>query len=211
MQEKRIHQIFVVSVALKGAHALIEVAGGLALYLLSADTIANWLDEIDKHGPQTLSRTYHFTPEELERDEVAAVGPVSMGIIPACAAAAFVEIRRRGWHDREALKSLAAPVLAPLGALGFAVFLWVWTGTPMASYTTPKVDWHETTTPLAVPRMVVTVSKQALGLEGPPHPNVDLNMVIGILGTIFLIGGMVQMWRIRDRISVAACGSPRMS
>jgi hypothetical protein len=133
-----------------------------------------------------------------------AVGPVAMGIIPACAAAAWMEIRRRGWHDREALKSLAAPVLAPLGAVGFAAFLWAWTGTPMASYQTQKVDWHETTTPLAVPRMVVTVSKQALGLEGPPHPNVDLNMVIGILGTIFLIWGLIHMWRIRDRISLPA-------
>jgi uncharacterized membrane protein len=49
MQEKRIHQIFVVSVSLKGLHALIEVAGGLALYLFSADAIARWLDEIDRH------------------------------------------------------------------------------------------------------------------------------------------------------------------
>jgi hypothetical protein len=35
-------------------------------------------DEIDKHGPQTLSRTYDFTPQELNRDELAAVGPVSI-------------------------------------------------------------------------------------------------------------------------------------
>src|ERR1043166_8138351 len=35
-------------------------------------------DEIDKHGPQTLSRTYEFTPQELSRDELAGVGPVSI-------------------------------------------------------------------------------------------------------------------------------------
>jgi uncharacterized membrane protein len=39
MQEKRIHQIFVVSVLFKGAHALIEIAGGIALYLISTATI----------------------------------------------------------------------------------------------------------------------------------------------------------------------------
>ena len=39
MQEKRIHQIFVVSVAAKGLHALIEIVGGLALYLVSTETI----------------------------------------------------------------------------------------------------------------------------------------------------------------------------
>ena len=36
------------------------------------------LDEIDKHGPQTLARTYEFIPQELTRDELAAVGPVSI-------------------------------------------------------------------------------------------------------------------------------------
>jgi len=39
MQEKRIHQIFVVSVLAKGVHALIEIAGGAALYLISTETI----------------------------------------------------------------------------------------------------------------------------------------------------------------------------
>ena len=35
-------------------------------------------DEIDKHGPQSLSGTYEFTPRELNRDELAAIGPVSI-------------------------------------------------------------------------------------------------------------------------------------
>jgi uncharacterized membrane protein len=41
MQEQRIHQIFVVSVLFKGIHALIEIAGGIALYLVSTATIVN--------------------------------------------------------------------------------------------------------------------------------------------------------------------------
>ena len=49
MQEKRIHQIFVVSVSLKGLHAIIEIIGGAALYFFSTDTIARWLGEIDRH------------------------------------------------------------------------------------------------------------------------------------------------------------------
>ena len=60
MQERRIHQIFVVSVSLKGLHALIEIAGGLALYLFSTDRIARWLDEIDRHD--WLAR--HFPASE---------------------------------------------------------------------------------------------------------------------------------------------------
>jgi len=49
VREKSIHRIFVVSVAAKGAHALIEIAGGLALYLLGSDTIGRWVDHIDPH------------------------------------------------------------------------------------------------------------------------------------------------------------------
>ena len=44
MQERRIHQIFVVSVTLKGLHALIEIVGGLALYLISTKTIVRTID-----------------------------------------------------------------------------------------------------------------------------------------------------------------------
>jgi uncharacterized membrane protein len=43
VQEKHIHRVFVVSVAAKGLHALIEIAGGLALYLLSSESIADWI------------------------------------------------------------------------------------------------------------------------------------------------------------------------
>jgi uncharacterized membrane protein len=60
MQERRIHQVFVVSVLAKGAHAIIEIAGGFTLYLFSADAIARWLDEIDRHD--WLAR--HFPASE---------------------------------------------------------------------------------------------------------------------------------------------------
>jgi uncharacterized membrane protein len=48
VQEKRIHQIFVVSVAAKGIHALIEIVGGLALYLTSTQTILSWIDRFSQ-------------------------------------------------------------------------------------------------------------------------------------------------------------------
>jgi uncharacterized membrane protein len=57
VQERRIHQIFVVSVAAKGAHALIEIAGGLALYLLGSDLIARWI-----RPHEWLAN--HFQPDE---------------------------------------------------------------------------------------------------------------------------------------------------
>jgi uncharacterized membrane protein len=43
MQERRIHQIFAVSVSLKGLHALFEIVAGIALYLTSTETIVGWI------------------------------------------------------------------------------------------------------------------------------------------------------------------------
>jgi uncharacterized membrane protein len=57
MREKHIHQIFVVSIGAKGLHALIEIVGGLALYLLGTDTIAEWI------RPHEWIAT-HFRPSE---------------------------------------------------------------------------------------------------------------------------------------------------
>ena len=44
MDERRIHKVFEISVLLKGAHAIIECIGGIALYLVSAATINSWVN-----------------------------------------------------------------------------------------------------------------------------------------------------------------------
>ena len=59
MQEKYVHRLFVVSVAAKGLHALIELAGGLALSLLGADTIARWIRPHEWIA-------HHFRPSEQQ-------------------------------------------------------------------------------------------------------------------------------------------------
>lgn len=46
MNEQRIHRIFEVSVLLKGAHALIECAGGIALALVRRDTITDLVNRL---------------------------------------------------------------------------------------------------------------------------------------------------------------------
>jgi uncharacterized membrane protein len=46
MNERRIHQVFEISVLLKGAHALIESLGGVALYLISTNTIATLVNTV---------------------------------------------------------------------------------------------------------------------------------------------------------------------
>ena len=56
MRERDIHRIFIGSVLFKGAHAVMEIIGGLALYMVSTETIVRMInrwshDELieDKH------------------------------------------------------------------------------------------------------------------------------------------------------------------
>ena len=63
MQEKRVHQIFVASVLAKGAHAVIEIVGGLLLYFFSADAITRWLDRIDRN--EWLARHFHANEQHF--------------------------------------------------------------------------------------------------------------------------------------------------
>lgn len=44
INEHRIHQIFRVSVILKGLHALVECAGGLLLWVVSSATLVHWVN-----------------------------------------------------------------------------------------------------------------------------------------------------------------------
>jgi uncharacterized membrane protein len=49
MREQRIHQIFEVSVLLKGAHALVECLGGIALAIINTNTIANLANKLTQN------------------------------------------------------------------------------------------------------------------------------------------------------------------
>ena len=60
MRQKRIHQIFQISVALKGLHGIVEIAGGLALALFSTISVLRLLYRFDKH--EWVAR--HFSPAE---------------------------------------------------------------------------------------------------------------------------------------------------
>jgi uncharacterized membrane protein len=74
MQEKRIHQIFVASVLFKGAHALIEIVGGVALYLVSTEAIVATINRFSRDqlvedpddwiGTHLLDFAHHFSVAE---------------------------------------------------------------------------------------------------------------------------------------------------
>jgi Gpi18-like mannosyltransferase len=131
-----------------------------------------------------------------------AVGPTAIAIIPACAVAALIELRRRGWLNPRALKALIAPVLAPLGIVAFGVFLWRWTGDPFASYYAQHHEWSEKANPLALVTLVIRLVTEShfTGL----FLHINLNFISGLLGAAFLFIAVFLLFRTRPRISPAA-------
>ena len=115
MPEKRIHQLFLISVTLKGLHALIEIAGGIALYFFSTDRIVGWLysksdrsDDLFARFARTFSgQEHHFY----------AVYLVSHGLINLAIVAALMS--RRLWAYPATFAVLAAFIAYQLYRFAF--------------------------------------------------------------------------------------------
>jgi hypothetical protein len=127
----------------------------------------------------------------------------SLVLIAVCAASAALELRRRGWRDLEARRSLLAPLLSITGAVALGAFLWAWTGTPFAISQTQRIGWQEKTDPLALVHLVTRLADQ-ISFSHFNHPTINLNLVIGLAGAILLVVLLYLMFRIRRTISVEA-------
>ncbi len=68
--------------------------------------------------------------------------PDAFVLIVVCAVSALLELRRCGWRDRVAWRSLLAPVLSATGVVAVGAFLWAWAGTPLASYHAQHYGWR---------------------------------------------------------------------
>jgi uncharacterized membrane protein len=66
MFQQRLHQLFLFSVALKGIHALLEFAGGIALYFFSTEAIAGWLWEASRSSDWVAQFAHSFSSREHE-------------------------------------------------------------------------------------------------------------------------------------------------
>jgi hypothetical protein len=132
-----------------------------------------------------------------------AVEPTALVLIAVCAVSALRELHRRGWTDRAARRSLLAPALSVTGIAAFAVFLWDWTGTPLASYQAQHYGWKEKTDPLAVLHMTTRLLGQ-VSLSHFNQPTLNANLVVGVIGALLLIGMLALMYRVRREISIEA-------
>lgn len=67
----------------------------------------------------------------------SATDPLGFLMVLPCAVAAWTAIR-----DGSDRRAIVAPVLAPMGAIGFFAFLWVWVGTPFAWFIAQHRGWQ---------------------------------------------------------------------
>lgn len=139
-----------------------------------------------------------------------AVAPIALAVIPACIAGALYEVYRTGWTTRAQRRQIAGPLLTAVlsiwGIAAFAVFLWRWTGTPLASYRTQHGAWDNSTSPLAIPRRFEQIFTD-LSSSNFPHiigPGFNLNDVVAVVGALFLLFGLWRLWKWRDTIPLVA-------
>jgi hypothetical protein len=132
-----------------------------------------------------------------------AIQPDALALVVACAVAAALELRRRGWRDRRAARSLLAPLLSLSGIGAFAIFLWIWTGTPFATLQAQHHGWGQRVTPFAL-------SYQWRFLMGElhnfrfAHPSLVVTPISGLLGAVVLLVGVVLLFKRPARISAEA-------
>ncbi|HZC39614.1 MAG TPA: hypothetical protein VE343_03005 [Streptosporangiaceae bacterium] len=128
-----------------------------------------------------------------------AVEPAAAILILVCLAVAWQEIASAGWQDRAARRSLLAPLLAPAGLAAFAVYLWDRTGTPFASLAAQRYGWHQGD-PFALLDQPVAQRLLAHPVSVFGHLG-NFSLWNGLLGTVFLLFALRQLWRYRDELS----------
>ena len=119
-----------------------------------------------------------------------AVGPVALAVVPACAVAAVLKLRRLGWNDRRAWRSLLAPVLAPAGLACFGFYLWLHDGTPLASYQAQRYGWQEKSSPLALLHTAQRLIHEIDSAPSLAHMASTRDCIAGLIGAGILLVGL---------------------
>lgn len=129
--------------------------------------------------------------------------PEAAVLVLVCAVSAGRQLQRRGWRHPVARRSLAAPILAPAGLIGVTAFLWAWTGSPTAYWTTQHDGWREKFDPLALVHLGIRLAHH-VSFAHFNHPTINLNWPVGLVGALVLVVLLVLMLRIRSTISLEA-------
>ena len=129
--------------------------------------------------------------------------PDAFVLIVVCAVSALLELRRCGWRDPTAWRSLLAPILSVTGVAAVGAFFWAWTGTPLASYHAQHYGWREKTDPFALVHLTNNLFAQ-ISFSHFDHPPIDMNLVVGFVGAIVLLVLLVLLARNWRTVSIEA-------
>ncbi|MDQ6731289.1 MAG: hypothetical protein M3022_13590 [Actinomycetota bacterium] len=132
-----------------------------------------------------------------------AAQPVAVVLIPVCAISALLEWRRRGWRVSALRRVIVAPLLSGLGLACFALFLWLWTGSPLANYRAQHHGWSEKTDALALVHLTTRLAGE-ISFAHFNQPTINLNLVVGLIGAVLLGGMLILVVLQRRRISPEA-------
>lgn len=132
-----------------------------------------------------------------------ATEPEALVLVAVCAVSAALELRRSGWRDSRGRRSLAAPLLAPIGLIAVGAFFWAWTGTPFANLIAQHDGWKERTDPLALVHLTTRLAGQ-ISFSHFNHPTINLNLVVGLAGAIVLLVLLVLLVTVWRTVSVEA-------
>jgi uncharacterized membrane protein len=87
-RQKLIHRLFVLSLALKGLHALAEIAGGLSLYLLGTAEIVDWLNRAGNRSAEPFAalavdfaRTFSVSEHHFYAFYLVSHGAVNIALV----------------------------------------------------------------------------------------------------------------------------------
>jgi hypothetical protein len=118
----------------------------------------------------------------------------ALALTVVCAISAALMVYRHGLSDREALRSLLAPLLSVTGIAAFAIFLWQWTGTPFATLQAQRSGWHERLDPLTLVHQGQLFATQ-LGQLHSSHLTLDLSPLAALVGAVVLVWGLILLLR----------------
>ena len=132
-----------------------------------------------------------------------AAGADALALVLVCALTSMLALRRAGGRDGRARSSLLAPLLSITGIAAFALFLWRFTGSPLATLNAQHRGWQEGLNPLALVHQGQLFASQ-LGRLNLSSPTIDLSPAAALAGTIVLLAGLVLLLRPPRRVSLEA-------
>ncbi len=132
-----------------------------------------------------------------------ATAPDALALVPVLFFAFFYELRHYKKPLRKAREALIGTVVGLGGIASFGIFLWIWTGTPLASYEAQRYGWKESTTPFALYDQAKILIRE-FSSKHFGYSSVNLNYVVALLGALYLAVFLWHLFKPKLLISIPA-------